>query len=68
MPRLSSPNTLFGRRLREARLKMGIAQDKLGVLIGIDEQTCQSASNSYQETASKSEQLIRPISPVSCAV
>jgi small-conductance mechanosensitive channel len=27
---------------------------------------CQSASNSYQGTASKSFQLIRPISPVSC--
>lgn len=29
---------------------------------------CQSASNSYQATASKSFQLIRPHSPVSCAV
>jgi hypothetical protein len=43
-------------------------------LIGYDSKNipylrdCQSASNSYQETASKSEQLIRPISPVSCAV
>lgn len=49
MPRLSTPNTLFGRRLREARLRAGIAQDKLGVMIGVDE-GCSSARMSRYET------------------
>ena len=48
MPRLSTPNTLFGRRLREARLKMGIAQDKLGVMIGIDELTSSARISRYE--------------------
>lgn len=41
--------TLFGRRLREARLRAGIAQDKLGVMIGLDE-GCSSARMSRYET------------------
>lgn len=49
MPRQSPPKTLFGRRLREARKTMGIAQDKLGVLIGMDE-SCSSARISRYET------------------
>lgn len=40
--------TLFGRRLREARLCAGIAQDKLGVMIGLDE-GCSSARMSRYE-------------------
>lgn len=49
MPRQSIPNTLFGRRLREARKRIGIAQDKLGVVIGMDE-GCSSARISRYET------------------
>ncbi len=30
---MSPPHTLFGRRLREARTRAGIAQDRLGVMI-----------------------------------
>jgi transcriptional regulator with XRE-family HTH domain len=41
--------TLFGRRLREARSRSGIAQDKLGVMIGLDE-GCSSARMSRYET------------------
>jgi len=41
--------SLFGRRLREARLRAGIAQDKLGVMIGLDE-GCSSARMSRYET------------------
>jgi transcriptional regulator with XRE-family HTH domain len=41
--------TLFGRRLREARLRAGIAQDKLGAMIGLDE-GCSSARMSRYET------------------
>jgi len=44
----TSPS-LFGRRLREARNRMGIAQDKLGVVIGMDE-SCSSARISRYET------------------
>lgn len=42
-------NHVFGRRLREARLRLGIPQDKLGVMIGIDE-SCSSARISRYET------------------
>lgn len=49
MPRQSQPKSLFGRRLREARQRHGIAQDKLGVLIGMDE-SCSSARISRYET------------------
>lgn len=46
----SSPSkTLFGRRLRFARLRAGIAQDKLGVMIGLDE-SCSSARISRYES------------------
>lgn len=49
MAKLSINNTIFGRRLREARLRLGIAQDKLGVMIGIDE-GCSSARISRYES------------------
>jgi len=42
------PQNLFGQRLREARLRAGIAQDKLGVMIGLDE-GCSSARMSRYE-------------------
>lgn len=48
MPRLSPPSNLFGRRLREARLRLGIAQDKLGVMIGLDEQTSSARISRYE--------------------
>lgn len=44
----SKPN-LFARRLREARLEAAIPQDKLGVLIGLDE-SCSSARMSRYES------------------
>lgn len=48
MPRQSVPNTLFGRRLREARLRIGIAQDKLGVAIGLDEESSSARISRYE--------------------
>lgn len=48
MPRLSPPNTLFGRRLREARVRAGIAQDKLGVMIGMDEGSSSARISRYE--------------------
>lgn len=44
----SQAQNLFGQRLREARLRAGIAQDKLGVMIGLDE-GCSSARMSRYE-------------------
>lgn len=45
----SSKSTLFSKRLREARLRCGIPQDKLGVMIGLDE-SCSSARMSRYES------------------
>jgi transcriptional regulator with XRE-family HTH domain len=48
MPRQSDPSTLFGRRLRAARGRAGIAQDKLGVLIGLDESSSSARMSRYE--------------------
>lgn len=48
MPKYTTPRTLFGRRLREARLRAGIPQDKLGVLIGIDELVSSARISRYE--------------------
>ncbi|MDQ3059484.1 MAG: helix-turn-helix domain-containing protein [Pseudomonadota bacterium] len=45
----SPPSCCFGVRLRQARERMGLPQDKLGVLIGLDE-GCSSARISRYET------------------
>ncbi|MBR7896907.1 XRE family transcriptional regulator [Burkholderia multivorans] len=42
------PPTLFGQRLREARLRFGIPQDKLGVRIGLDEHTASARISRYE--------------------
>ncbi|ARL49451.1 helix-turn-helix domain-containing protein [Burkholderia pseudomallei] len=41
-------STLFGRRLREARLRFGIPQDQLGVQIGLDEHTASARISRYE--------------------
>jgi len=49
MSNVSPPaNSLFGRRLREARLRAGIAQDKLGVMIGLDEGSSSARMSRYE--------------------
>ena len=48
MPRLSPPGSLFGRRLRAARLRVGSPQDKLGVMIGIDEGSSSARISRYE--------------------
>ncbi|WP_241300249.1 helix-turn-helix domain-containing protein [Burkholderia stabilis] len=40
--------SLFGRRLRGARLHAGIPQDKLGVQIGLDEHTASARISRYE--------------------
>ncbi|MBU9576679.1 helix-turn-helix domain-containing protein [Burkholderia multivorans] len=42
------PPTVFGRRLRDARLRFGIPQDKLGVRIGLDEHTASARISRYE--------------------
>lgn len=42
------PKSLFGRRLQEARLLAGIPQDKLGVMIGIDEGSSSARMSRYE--------------------
>ena len=56
MSKQSKTISLFGRRLREARRRMGIPQDKLGVLIGMDE-SCSSARISRYETGVHEPQI-----------
>jgi transcriptional regulator with XRE-family HTH domain len=40
--------SVFARRLRQARKVVGIAQDKLGVLIGLDEHTASARMSRYE--------------------
>lgn len=42
------PQSVFGRRLREAREHAGLPQDKLGVLIGLDEGTASARISRYE--------------------
>jgi len=49
MPKQPPSKSVFSRRLREARLRSGIAQDRLGVMIGLDE-GCSSARMSRYES------------------
>lgn len=46
---LKHPQSLFGHRLRAARERAGLPQDRLGVMIGLDE-SCSSARISRYET------------------
>lgn len=42
------PTTVFGYRLREARQRAGIPQDRLGVEIGLDEGTASARMSRYE--------------------
>ncbi|AXV78243.1 MULTISPECIES: helix-turn-helix domain-containing protein [Ralstonia solanacearum species complex] len=42
------PITVFGRRLRDARRRVGIPQDVLGVDIGLDETTASARISRYE--------------------
>lgn len=44
----SPSKQLFGRRLRDARQRAGIAQDKLGVMIGLDEASSSARMSRYE--------------------
>lgn len=53
---------VFGRRLRSARQRLGLAQDKLGVLVGLDEHTASARISRYEngihEPSVKTAQLL----------
>lgn len=40
--------SLFGKRMKEARLQAGLSQEKLGVLAGIDEMSSSARMNQYE--------------------
>jgi transcriptional regulator with XRE-family HTH domain len=42
------PVSVFSRRLKEARLRAGLSQEKLGVLAGIDEFSASARINQYE--------------------
>ena len=42
------PPSIFGLRLREARLRLGTPQDRLGTMIGIDEGTASARISRYE--------------------
>lgn len=46
--RTKQPASIFGRRLREARERKGIAQDRLGVEIGLDEGSASARISRYE--------------------
>jgi transcriptional regulator with XRE-family HTH domain len=41
-------SSVFGRRLKSARIAMGVAQDKLGVQIGLDEGSSSARMSRYE--------------------
>lgn len=45
---MSPTSSLFGRRLREARIRAGVAQDRLGVMIGMDEGSSSARMSRYE--------------------
>ena len=44
----TEPITVLGRRLRQARRRAGIPQDKLGVAVGLDETTASARISRYE--------------------
>jgi len=44
----SNPNSIVGRRMRERRVALGLAQEKIGVAIGIDESSSRARISRYE--------------------
>lgn len=43
-----APTAVFGLRMRQARERLGVPQDKLGVMIGIDEHSASARMSRYE--------------------
>jgi transcriptional regulator with XRE-family HTH domain len=50
--------SVFGRRLKSARIAMGVAQDKLGVQIGLDEGSSSARMSRYESGVHEPSYLI----------
>lgn len=48
MPANSNKPSILGQRLRQARLRAGLAQDKLGVLAGLEESSSSARVSRYE--------------------
>ena len=46
--RATQSGSVFGQRMRQARILVGIPQDKLGVLIGLDEGSSSARMSRYE--------------------
>ena len=46
--RTKQPVSVFGRRLREARERIGLPQDRLGVTVGLDEGSASARISRYE--------------------
>ncbi|THC39675.1 MULTISPECIES: helix-turn-helix domain-containing protein [Massilia] len=47
-PRNTSSNTIFGKRLRQARQRRKLAQDELGVMAGLEESSSSARISRYE--------------------
>lgn len=45
---MKQPSTVFGKRLKNARQRLGIPQDRLGWAIGLDEHTASARMSRYE--------------------
>ncbi|WP_230352728.1 helix-turn-helix domain-containing protein [Lelliottia sp. WAP21] len=58
-------NQLFGRRLKEVRLAIGLSQKNLGILAGIDEFAASARVNRYEKGVHQaSTEVVRQIAKV----
>lgn len=48
MPSVTVQVSVFGRRLKQARIRAGLPQDRLGVLIGLDESSSSARMSRYE--------------------
>ncbi|MGX9696681.1 helix-turn-helix domain-containing protein [Janthinobacterium lividum] len=45
---MKEPSTIFGKRLKKARQRLGMPQDRLGWSIGLDEHTASARMSRYE--------------------
>jgi transcriptional regulator with XRE-family HTH domain len=55
---MSNPNVVWGRRLKEARLRTGLSQRELGIRAGLDAFVASTRINRYEVGVHKADYLI----------